>query len=325
MATTRAAIVHRLGELPQVGDVELPERGAGEALVRVLAAPVNPIDLALAAGTFYRGRPEVPFVPGKEAVGEVLEGDALAPGQRVWLEKPGGLGGQGAIAEQVVVAERDAVVLPDVGIEPANAAALGIAGLAAWYPLSRLARLERGERVLVLGATGAVGTIGVQAARILGAGTIVAAARDREALERLRQRGADAIVVLGEGRDDLADAFREAAGGPIDVTLDPIWGDAAVAAAVASGPMSRLLHVGRSASNTAALPSSAIRGKGLSIIGHTHFNMTVEERAQCYRELVEHAASGAITVDVTSAPLDDIAAIWQRQAEYPRGKIVITP
>lgn len=323
-ATTRAAVVHRLGDLPQVGDVEVPERGAGEALVRVLAAPVNPIDLALAAGTFYRGRPEVPFVPGKEAVGEVLEGDALAVGQRVWLEKPGGLGGQGAIADHVVVAERDAVALPDVGVEPATAAALGIAGLAAWYPLSRLARLRQGERVLVLGATGAVGTVGVQAARILGAGAVVAAARDRDALERLRERGADEVVVLEEGCD-LAAAFREAAGGPIDVTLDPIWGDAAVAAAVASGPMSRLLHVGRSASETSTFPSWAIRGTGLSIIGYTHFNMTNDERSACYRELVEHAASGAITVDVTCAPLDDIAAIWRRQAEFPRGKIVVTP
>ena len=324
MSTARAAVVRRLGDLPEVGDVRLPSRRAGEALVRVLAAPVNPIDLALAAGTFYRGRPEVPFVPGKEAVGEVVEGDALPAGRRVWLEMPGGLGGDGAIAEAVVVPERDTVLLPDVAIEPRIAAALGIAGLAAWYPLSRLARIKRGERVLVLGATGAVGTIGVQAARILGAGRVVAAARDRAALERLRELGADAVVVLEEGADLVA-AFTEAAGGPIDVTLDPIWGDVAVAAATASGPMSRLLHVGRSASDTATFPSSAIRGKGLSVIGYTHFNMSPAEREQCYRELVEHAANHAITVDVTSASLDDIADVWRRQAEFPRGKIFVTP
>jgi NADPH2:quinone reductase len=320
----RAAVVTAVGEVPGVRDVAEPERPTGHALVRVLAAPLNPIDLSIAAGRFYRGTPETPFVPGKEAVAEVIEADGLDRGQLVWIETPGGLGGPGAIAERVAVAERDVIALPDVDIDPAQAASLGIAGLAAWFPLSRKAALQEGERVLILGASGAVGAIGIQAARLLGAGRVVAAARSREGLARATELGADATVLL-DGSGDLAEAFVEAAGGPIDVTLDPLWAEPAAAAARAAAPGGRILHVGRSAGDECTFRSADIRGKGVSVLGYTHFSMSPEVRAEAYRELVEHTAAGRIVVDAETVGLEQVADAWRRQAAYPHRKLVVVP
>lgn len=320
----RAAVVTAVGEVPGVRDVAEPERPTGHALVRVLAAPLNPIDLSIAAGGFYRGTPETPFVPGKEAVAEVIEADGLDRGQLVWIETPGGLGGPGAIAERVAVAERDVIALPDVDIDLAQAASLGIAALAAWFPLSRKAALQEGERVLILGASGAVGAIGIQAARLLGAGRVVAAARSRAGLARATELGADATVLL-DGSGDLAEAFVEAAGGRIDVTLDPLWAEPAAAAARAAAPGGRILHVGRSAGDECTLRSADIRGKGVSVLGYTHFSMSPEVRAQAYRELVEHAVEGRIVVDAETVGLEQVADAWRRQAAYPHRKLVVVP
>ena len=88
------------------------------------------------------------------------------------------------------------------------AASLGIAGLAGWMPVAWRAPVRAGETVLVLGATGTVGLVAVQAARLLGAGRIVAAGRERRRARARRSHGADAIVKL-DG-DDVAERLREA-------------------------------------------------------------------------------------------------------------------
>ena len=147
----------------------------------VHAAPINPVDLSIASGRFYAGAPLLPYVPGTEGVGEVLESDGLAQGARVRFE------GAGAMAERVVVAEASCVEIPQ--IDDALAAGLGVAGLAAWLALEWRAELAPGETVLVLGASGAVGQVAIQSARALQAGRIVAAARSEEGLERARALG----------------------------------------------------------------------------------------------------------------------------------------
>ncbi|MBA3332282.1 MAG: zinc-binding alcohol dehydrogenase family protein, partial [Actinobacteria bacterium] len=172
-----------LGRPPQAGEASEP----ADASLEVLAAAVNPIDRAVAAGQFYGGHPPLPFVPGCECVGRE------AGGRVVWTFGGGlGLARNGAMAER---AEHGAVVaeVPD-GADPALAAALGIAGLAGWMPVAWRAPVREGDRVLVLGATGTAGQVALQAARLLGAEHIVAAGRDAESLERALELGADEAV-----------------------------------------------------------------------------------------------------------------------------------
>jgi NADPH2:quinone reductase len=195
----RAALVRDVGAPAEAGEADEP---LGDA-IEVLAAPINPIDLAVSRGLLATGHPELPYVPGCEAVGRT--GD----GRTVWIFG-GSLGrtSQGAIAERAPVGDANVVEVPR-GADPALAAALGIAGLAGWLPFAWRAPLAGGENVLVLGATGTVGLVAVQAAKLLGAARVVAAGRSAAGLERAAECGADATVRI-DAPGDLAAAFRAA-------------------------------------------------------------------------------------------------------------------
>jgi NADPH2:quinone reductase len=320
----RGARLGALGEHPTFAELPEPGRAEGQALVEVSAAPLNPIDLSVASGVFYAAGDLTPYVPGMEGLGYVVEGERLAAGTRVYFPAQGGLGGRnGAMAERTVIDEAAAVEVPE-GTDDALAACFGVAGLAAWLPLEWRAKLEQGETVLVLGATGALGTIAVQAAKLLGAGRVVAAARDPEALERLRELGADAWVDMSS-EDDLPGAFTRAAGGEIDVTIDPLWGEPASAAASASAHGGRIVQIGQTASTEATFSSGTIRGKMLSILGHSNMAAPYEVRAAAYRRMVEHAAAGRLRMEVETYPLERVREAWQAQTGFPRRKLVLLP
>ncbi len=211
----RAALIRDVGAVPEVGDAPEP---SGD-VIDVLAAPINPIDLAVSRGILATGHPELPYVPGCEAVGRTVDGRV------VWIFG-GSLGrtSNGAIGERAAVGDAHAIEVPE-GADPALAAALGIAGLAGWLPFAWRAPLSGGENVLVLGATGSVGLVAVQAAKLLGAARVVAAGRSAAGLEQAVAYGADATIRLDQTAD-LVEAFRDAFGGEgPSYVFDPLWGD----------------------------------------------------------------------------------------------------
>ena len=310
--------MRELGRSPEVGERPDPRAGEGEVVLEVLAAPLNPIDVAVAAGRFYGGHPPLPYVPGCEAVGSVDGRVVWAYGGEI------GLARDGAMAERVAVPADVLVDVPE-GADSALAGALGIAGLAGWMPIMWRAPVHEGETVLVLGATGTAGSIAIQAARLSGAGRIVAAGRDPDGLARAQGLGADATVRLDEA-DDLAAALRAACGGdgPTYV-VDPLWGEFAEAAAEAAAPNARIVHLGQSAGPTATFPSGTVRGKQLSILGYSNFAVARDELGRQYRALLERALAGDITVDLDELPLEDVADAWRRQAGGAHRKLVIEP
>jgi NADPH:quinone reductase-like Zn-dependent oxidoreductase len=313
----RAAVIERIGELPVVKDVEEPRRQPGQSLIEVTAAPINPIDLTTAAGTYPGGSPETPYVAGREAVGRVVESDSLPEGTRVYAA------GLGFLAERAAVANENLVRI-DADVDDAVAACFGIAGLAAWLAVEWRGDLREGETVLVLGASGAVGALAVQAARLLGAGRIVAAARSAEGLERARSLGADATVKFDE-HDDLAAAFLEACDGQLDLVIDPVWGEPGAAAIKATSFGGRVVQLGQSAGKEATIESGWIRAKLLSILGHTNFAAPAEVRDDAYLRMVRHAAASELTVDHEVVPLDQVADAWERQKASPGRKLVLSP
>jgi NADPH2:quinone reductase len=311
----RAALIREVGAVPDVTDVDEP---AGET-IEVLAASINPIDLAVSRGILATGHPELPYVPGCEAVGRTSDGTV------VWIYG-GSLGrtSSGAIAERAPIGDSHAIEVP-AGADPALAAGLGIAGLAGWLPLAWRAPLRGGEDVLVLGATGSVGLVAVQAAKLLGARRVVAAGRSAEGLKRARACGADATLRLDEA-DDLVVAFKEAFGGDgPSYVFDPLWGEPAAAAVQAAVPRATIVNLGQSAGATSELASAAVRFKSLSIYGHTNFAVPPDELAEHYRRLVAHALADEIRLDIERVPLDDVAAAWRRQAEGAGSKLVVVP
>jgi NADPH:quinone reductase len=320
----RAAFITELGRLPEIGEAPDPVRGEAEALLRVLAVPLNPVDINTGAGRFYGGHPELPFVPGVEAVGRVVEAESLEPGTLVWAYGAGmGARRDGGLSELLSVAEEAIVPLPDAA-DPVLTGALGVAGIAGWLPVAVRAPVEAGETVLVLGATGTVGLVALQAARLLGAGRVVAAGRRPEALERARELGADAVVSL-EGSDDLAAALREACGGDgPSLVVDPLWGEPVVAAAAAAARGARIVHIGQSAGAAAPLLSADVRGKQLSVLGFSNLATPRAVLNREYLRLVEHGRKDDVQVDVETHPFERVAEAWGRQAEGAGGKVVVT-
>jgi NADPH2:quinone reductase len=311
----KAALIREVGALAEVGEADEP---SGDA-IEVVAAPINPIDLAVSRGVLATGHPPLPYVPGCEGVGRTADGTL------VWVF--GGALGRtvnGAMGERAAIADAHVITVPD-GADPAVAAGLGIAGLAGWLPFAWRAPLRGGEDVLVLGATGSVGLVAVQAAKLLGAARVVAAGRSGKALERARELGADDTVQL-DANDDLVARFKEAFGGEgPSYVFDPLWGPPAAAAVQAARPWATIVNLGQSAGATSELVSAAVRFKSLSILGHTNYAVPSDELAQHYHRLVELAVVGDIRIDVERVVLDDVSAAWQRQADGAGTKLVVVP
>lgn len=316
----RAAVVRAIGSPPAADGWDEPQRGAGQALVEVHAASLNPVEVRVAAGR-HPQTAQPPYVPGLEGAGSVVESSRLAPGTRVRFEgNLPGFGSHGTLAERVAVPEDSLVELPD-GAGEDMAAAIGVVGITALLALDRAA-LTGGERVLVLGATGSVGQLAVQLAKLAGARRVVAAGRNREGLDRAGELGADVAVPL-DGGDDLTQAFSDAAGGPLDVVIDPLWGEPAMAALRALATGGRLVNVGQSAGVDVELPLALVRNKQGAIHAISSGWTELDRKADAYRRLMAHVAAGRLQVPRQVIPLDDISVAWERQAASPGRKIVI--
>jgi NADPH:quinone reductase-like Zn-dependent oxidoreductase len=311
----RAAVLREYGT-PEAGDFEEPvaDAGAQQAVVEVLAAGLNPVDVAICSGRFYAGPPPLPCVAGREGVG-------MLDGERVYFDLP--LLPFGSMAERALIDRQGVYPVPD-GIEDGVAVALGISGIAAWLALTWRAELQPGEHVLVLAASGVLGQIAVQAAKLLDAARVVAAARSPEGLERCLALGADAAVAL-DGSDGVAAALTEAAEGRIDVVVDPLFGEPFRAAVQAASFHARIVQLGAGAGDDALLSSPAVRGKMLTIMGHTNFAAPAEVKHDAYASLAAAAAAGELRVASEPLSLERVREAWERLAAGSHRKIVLVP
>jgi NADPH2:quinone reductase len=262
------------------------------------------------------GPPPLPSAVGTDGVGR------LADGRRVYFDMT--VAPFGSMAERTLVREEALFEVAD-GVDDALAAAVGNTGVGAWLALAWRARLQPGETVLVLGATGAVGSLAVQAAKLLGAGRVVAAALPDERLSRQLERGADAIVPLSDG-DDLADAIRQAAGGEVHVTIDTLWGDPALAAMKAAARHARHVQVGQLAGVEISLPAPLIRSASLDVLGFSVAHPPIELRREAFLHVTRHVERGDLVVDVERVPLERVHDAWERQRSAAGGsKLVVVP
>jgi NADPH2:quinone reductase len=309
----RAAVLNEVGGIPEYGEFEDPAGHGDGALVEIAVAGLNPVDIATTSGLM--GPVEVPCVAG-------LEGIGTHDGRRVYFEKC--LPPFGSFAERTRVDPELLIDVPD-GVDAELAVCFGTAGLAAWNALEWRGRLAVGESVLVLGASSVVGQIAVQAAKLLGAGRVTAAARDEEMLVRTRELGADATVDIGGEPDEIAARLAEAAGQGYDVILDAVWGEPAVAALPTLADHGRLVQVGNAASPTASISPRGLRAKLASILFFTIYQLPPDVKAQSFQRMCEHGARGELRVDVEVVPLAEVASAWERQGTGPHRKLVIRP
>jgi NADPH:quinone reductase-like Zn-dependent oxidoreductase len=224
-----------------------------------------------------------------------------------------------------VIDESAALPLPE-DVADDLVAALGLSAIAAWMGLTWRGQMQPGEQVLVLGASGAVGQVAVQAAKLLGAGRVIAASRDQAALDRALTRGADAIVDLAS--DDVGELHRRIAAaceGPLQLVIDPVWGLPAEAAVRALGVNGRLVNIGAASGPTARFDSATVRSRLHNILGYTNNALTHEQKAQALSEILAQAAAGRCTVDREMLPLTRAGEAWERQATVARRKLILVP
>ena len=325
-AEMQAAVLRKHATPPEYLQWPIPWRGKGQALVRVLAAPISPLDLLCASGTSYFGAPRLPYIPGTQGIGIVMEADALAPGQRVWFSCDAGMKpGDGSMAQYCLIEEVSALVLP-AKIESDLAAALGLSAIAAWMALTWRGHLQPGEQVLVLGAGGAVGQVAVQAAKLLGAGRVIAASRNDDGRTLALSRGADAVVDLsGDDVDEISRRIASACDGPLHLVIDPVWGLPAEAAVRALATGGRLINIGSAAGPTARFESAIVRSRLQAILGYTNSALSHEQKAQALTNILTHAAAGRCTVERETVPLAKAAEAWERQAAFAHRKLILVP
>jgi NADPH:quinone reductase len=222
-ASMRAQQIEELGGPEALKLVDAPEPAAshfsspGEGvLIDVRAAAVSFPDVLQSRG-LYQFKPDLPFVPGAEVAGVVIESSdpSFEPGQRV-----AAMTLLGAMAERVAAPPKMTFHLPDE-LDFAQGAALVLNYHTALFALKFRGRLRDGEWVLVHGAAGGVGTASLQVAKALGAQTIGVVSSDEK--ERVAsEAGADHVV---RADADWKDQAKEISGGGVDVVVDPVGGD----------------------------------------------------------------------------------------------------
>ncbi|MEU6719659.1 zinc-binding alcohol dehydrogenase family protein [Nonomuraea sp. NPDC046802] len=319
-----AAVLSAFGKLPRFAEFPDPVAGEGEALVEVRAAALNRVDRVRAAGDHYTsGSPDdLPLVCGLDGVG-------ISPdGGRFYFALP--RAPYGSMAERTVVPNWMLAPMPSQ-LSDAEAAALINPGMAAYLPIAWRGRLVAGETVLVLGATGVTGRLAVQMARLLGAGRVVAAGRDKKALESLTDLGADALISLDRPQDELSSAFAAEAGDDgFQVVVDYLWGaptEALLAALTlhefkAVEHETRIVQVGDMAGPTLNLPAEALRSAPVTLAGSAG-SVPQEVRVEAFGKLCEFAASGALKLAVEEVPLAEAEEAWRRGDRDGRRQVLI--
>jgi NADPH:quinone reductase-like Zn-dependent oxidoreductase len=220
-ATMKAVRLHAytgLDALRYEEDVPRPRPGPGELLIRVHAAAVNPVDVAVAKGKMADEiHTSLPLIMGYDMSGVVDDvGEGVTSFKRgdaviSYLD----MGRHGAFAEYVVAREKDVVLKPK-SVDHVHAAAIPLTGVTAWKSLVETANVSQGQSVLIHGASGGVGTMAVQIAKARGA-RVIATASARN-LDYLRSLGADEVI------DYEATRFEDVAK-DIDVVLDAVGKD----------------------------------------------------------------------------------------------------
>ena len=241
----RAMVMPRFGgpELFEERDVERPEPGPGEVLVRVVVAGTNPIDAKLRADGSFAGL-EPPVVLGSDVSGVVEEIGAgvadLAPGDEVYYTpEVFGPGSNGGYAEYNLV-RAGIVAKKPASIFHEEAAAVPLAGGTAYEVLVRRLGVRVGETVLIQGGAGGVGSFAVQIAHSAGARVIATAGPDNQ--ETLRQLGAD--VAVDYTRGSVADvALEETGGAGVDAVFDCVGGATIVESIPATRPFGRFATI----------------------------------------------------------------------------------
>ena len=297
-----AAVYERHGNPADVLHVESPPwptPAAGEAVVKVHAAPINPADLNQIEGK-YPIRAHLPATPGFEGAGVVIDIGAnvtnIAPGTLVIL--PHNVG----TWRDAVAVKADELVSVPAGIEPVYAAMLKINPMTAWRLLHDYVDLEKGNWLIQNAANSAAGRAVIQIAHELGYKT-VNVVRRAELIDELHAEGGDVVLVDGENLRDQVKAATS--GAPIRLGLNAVGGESALRLANCLAPGSTLVTFGAMSLQPLKIPNGLLIFKDLRFrgiwINKWYDNATMQERMDAFRPLFEMTKRGLLKTKVEKA------------------------
>lgn len=305
-----AVVVTRPGgpEVLEVREVERPEPGTGEVLVRVQATALNRADLMQREGR-YPPPPGAPAdIPGLEFAGAVA---ALGPGAREWHEGDPvfGITGGGAYAEYLVAHERTVAVIP-APLDWTEAAAVPEAFITAYDALVTQAGVRTSERVLIHAIGSGVGLAATQLARAVGA-VPFGTSRTQDKIDRARDFGLEDGVALGGDTGPLTDAVaRWTDGHGIDVILDLVGGSYVQAGVEALAPQGRLILIGTVAGVQTPLDLRRVLTRRLTIRGTVLRARPLEEKILATRAFASQVVP-LLARDVVVPVIDSVFSLSQ--------------
>ena len=272
--------VHELGEPQDVlrwEEVPDPEAHAGTLRLRVDAVALNFPDVLLCRG-LYQDKPPLPFTPGLEVCGTVVDGPRK--GERV-LAAPGLP--QGGLAEQVVVAEAAALPIP-AAMSATTAASMLITYQTGYVGLHRRAQLRVGETLLVHAGAGGVGSAAIQLGKAAGA-RVIATAGGPDKVRVCEQLGAD--VAIDYRSEDFVPVVKDLTeGGGADVIYDSVGGDVFDRSRRCIAFEGRLVVVGFAGGRIAEAPTNHALVKNYSVVG-LHWGLYRSKQPQVVPETHE--------------------------------------
>lgn len=312
-------------------DIADPTPGAGEVVVDVKAAGLNPSDVYMLTGV-YLVVPDLPFTPGYDAAGVVSalgEGVAdLSIGDRVIIGAPlslddgrKDLGIIGCFAEKVVRRAADLSPLPD-NTNFAQGAAIGVPYATAHYGLFARGGGTARETVFIHGASGAVGTAAIQLAKRAGMRVIGSAGTGR-GLDLVRELGAD--LAVNHREEGYLEKVRAASDGGPELILEMLANENLAADLDLAPKHGRIVIIGARAETT--INPRAIMMKDADVRGLVLFNASRAVREAIMEDLVAGLADGSLTPVIgTETPLAETAAAYAKvMAPGAHGKIALIP
>ena len=321
----RAIVFHSHGvpvEVAAIEEVEVPPPQAGQALVRTIAAPINPADVNLIEGK-YPVRPVLPATPGAEGAGMVEEVgvgvDRVKPGDLVLLPRSYGTWREAGLAnaEELIVVPR--------GIDPIQAAMLRINPATAMRMLRDFVQLNEGDFILQNAGNSAVGRAVIQIAHANGLRTI-SVVRRPALIDELKADGADFVFLDDE---EAPPRIALATGGaPIPLAFNAVGGESALRLANAVTPGGTIVTYGAMSRQPLRIPNSLLIFKDLRWRGFwiTPWSQraTRDERAAMFGELFALSQRGLLRTPVERIyPIDSFAeALTHAQRGERAGKVV---
>jgi NADPH:quinone reductase-like Zn-dependent oxidoreductase len=318
----KASVVTEAGKAPVYGNFETPAAKTGEELISVRASALSQFTKSRASGSHYSSDGGFPLVAGADGVGVTRNG------RRVYFVLPEAP--YGALAELCPVASNRCIELPD-SLDNVTAAAIANPGMSAWAALVERAHLVRGETVLVNGATGTAGRLAVQLAKYLGAGKVIATARNADELEEVKRLGADVVIpfTLGtmhpSGAKDYENALKHVFPSGINVVIDYLWGESAktliiaIAKAVDDATPVRFVHVGgASGEENIELPGAALRSSAIMLMGSGVKSLRLSVLLQAIKNVFEAVQPAGLKIATNVVRLSDVEKFWDKAAGKPR-------